>query len=136
MDEDGAPGIDRKQIERLIQKKPTRLRTEINILFLTLVVGAFLIPIFVEHMTVRLICIETGILLLSLKFAYFLRNEAKVNHFEFWTLASIEWRLNEIQKELREQNRLLSELLNRTGGEDREEREPQPTRSDDNTTAS
>ena len=135
MDRDGAPGIDRKQIEKLIRRKPTRLRTEINILFLTLVVGAFLIPIFVEHMTVRLICIETGILLLSLKFAYFLRNEAKVNHFEFWTLASIEWRLNEIQKELREQNRLLSELLKRTGAKDDEE-ELQPTRSNDNPTPS
>jgi len=42
-----------------------------------------------------------GVLLLSLKFAYHLHTEAKVNHAQFWILATMEDRLLNVISELR-----------------------------------
>ncbi|MCX7703926.1 MAG: hypothetical protein N2234_07525 [Planctomycetota bacterium] len=114
---------DRKDINvRLLDDKPSLLRTELNILFLLLVVSTFLVPLFVQDLTIRLLAIEVGILLVSLKFAYFLHNESKVIKAEFWTLASIEWRLSKISKDLQEQKETLQKLLttSSTGSDNKE----------------
>ena len=44
--------------------------------------------------------VEVGLVLLSIKIFMFLHNEAKVIHFQFWMLSSLEWRMNEIAKRL------------------------------------
>jgi hypothetical protein len=46
------------------------------------------------------IALEVGIFLLSLKIFLLLHNEVKVNHFQFWMLSSLEWRMNDISKRL------------------------------------
>ncbi|MFH1846809.1 MAG: hypothetical protein ABH869_04555 [Candidatus Omnitrophota bacterium] len=51
---------------------------------------------------IRLIMIEIGILLLSLKLVYFLEAHTMLNHFQFWILSSLEWRLDRIDKDLRQ----------------------------------
>ena len=50
----------------------------------------------------RFFMIEAGILLLSLKLVYFLESYMSLNHFQFWILSSLEWRLDKIDKMLRE----------------------------------
>ncbi len=60
----------------------------------TLVVAPFL-P---EHL--ELPAVEVGLALLSIKIFYLLRNEIKVNHFQFWMLSSLEWRINDISKKI------------------------------------
>ncbi len=46
--------------------------------------------------------IEMGMLFLSLKMIYMIHNQMKVNHFQFWILNSIEFRLNAIAKKIKE----------------------------------
>lgn len=46
--------------------------------------------------------IELGMLFLSLKMIYMIHNQMKVNHFQFWILNSIEFRLNAIAKKIKE----------------------------------
>jgi len=73
----------------------------INLVWIIAVVLIFIISIFVEN-TARLILIELGSLLVSIKVIYYFHNQAKINHFQFWILTSIEWRVNEIAKKLSE----------------------------------
>lgn len=51
----------------------------------------------IEH---KIESIEIGVLLLSIKLAIFLYNEAKVTHFQFWMLSSLEMRLNNLNKNM------------------------------------
>ena len=46
--------------------------------------------------------IELGMLLLSLKIIWMVHNQMKVNHFQFWILNSIEFRLNAVAKKLKD----------------------------------
>ncbi len=46
--------------------------------------------------------IEMGMLFLSLKIIWMVHNQMKVNHFQFWILNSIEFRLTAIAKKIKE----------------------------------
>lgn len=46
--------------------------------------------------------IEVGMLLVSFKIIWMVHNQMKVNHFQFWILNSIEFRLNAIAKKLKD----------------------------------
>ena len=48
-----------------------------------------------------LFSIELGILLVSIKIIWMIHKQIKVEHFQFWILNSIEFRLNDISKRLR-----------------------------------
>jgi len=47
-----------------------------------------------------LFSIEIGVLLVSVKIIWMMHQQAKVNHFEFWILNSIEFRLNDISNRI------------------------------------
>ena len=49
-----------------------------------------------------LVSLEIGVLLVSLKIIWMIHKQAKVEHFQFWILNSIEFRLNEISKQVHE----------------------------------
>ena len=88
-----------RQIVGQIGGKPTktsRFFTVAMIIFIILtLVAAPLLPSRWE-----LPAVELGIVLLSLKIFFFLQNEAKVTHFQFWMLSSLEWRLNNMARRL------------------------------------
>jgi hypothetical protein len=44
----------------------------------------------------RLLMIELATVTLSLKIIYLIHCQMRINHFQFWILSSIEWRINEI----------------------------------------
>ena len=48
--------------------------------------------------TWRLLMIELATVALSLKIMYLIHCLMRVNHFKFWVLSSIEWRINEVTK--------------------------------------
>jgi hypothetical protein len=48
-----------------------------------------------------LVSIELGVLLVSVKIIWMIHKQSKVEHFQFWILNSIEFRLNEITKTVR-----------------------------------
>ena len=88
-----------RQIVGRIGGKPTttsRVFTWLMIVFIvtTLIAAPFL------PKELELPAVEVGIVLISLKIFFFIRNEAKVTHFQFWMLSSLEWRMNDMAKRL------------------------------------
>ncbi len=49
--------------------------------------------------------LELGVLLISLKIIWMIYRQTKVDHFQFWILNSIEFRLNSLSKQVRELKR-------------------------------
>lgn len=49
----------------------------------------------------RLLMIEIATVALSVKIIYLIHAQMRAVHFEFWILSSLEWRINEIMKQLR-----------------------------------
>ena len=49
-----------------------------------------------------LFSLEIGVMLVSLKIIWMIHKQAKVEHFQFWILNAIEFRLNEISKKVNE----------------------------------
>jgi len=73
----------------------------INILFIAIVALSVIISVVVsDHW--RLIMIEVATVTLSIKIIYLIHSQMRAAHFEFWILSSLEWRINEIMKQLRE----------------------------------
>jgi hypothetical protein len=91
--------------------KPRLKGKLLNAVFVLGVVGAFTMSL-VTRGTSRMVFIDVGLLLLSLKLAYHLHTEAKVNHAQFWILATLEDRLLDVITELRS---LRKELLHLSG---------------------
>lgn len=50
------------------------------------------------HVLPPLISLEVGLLLISLKIIMLIQSMLKQNHFEFWILNTIEYRINELNK--------------------------------------
>ncbi len=55
-----------------------------------------------------MISIELGMVLVSLKILWMIRKQARVEHFQFWILHSIEFRLNSLAKNIREMDEKLN----------------------------
>ncbi|WP_320047767.1 hypothetical protein [uncultured Ilyobacter sp.] len=98
----------------------TRTHKILNAVFLTIVVVSFFMGGVLHYIPVTL-SLELGVLLVSLKIAWMIHEQQKVNHFQFWILNSLEIRLNSLQtgsrkihKEislLREENQRLRSTL-------------------------
>lgn len=79
----------------------------ITIIFTVAIVVLFLVDI-LRHLLgldiplPQLFSVQLGILLVSIKIIWMIHKQAKVEHFQFWILNSIEFRLNDIAKRLRE----------------------------------
>lgn len=50
----------------------------------------------------QMLSLEISLLLVSLKIIWMIHKQTKVEHFQFWILNSIEFRLNEVAKKLKE----------------------------------
>jgi len=87
--------------------KTTRRRDfVINMVFLVLVLVAFgfdltrsllhwEIPFLPQH-----ILLEVAVLLVSLKIIWMIHTQAKVSHFQFWVLSSIEFQINMLMRRM------------------------------------
>jgi hypothetical protein len=49
-----------------------------------------------------LVSLELAVLLVSVKIVWMIHKQSRVEHFQFWILNSIEFRLNEVSKHIRE----------------------------------
>ncbi len=77
----------------------------INIAFTILIAVLFTIDIMRHFLKIdiplpTLFSIEIGLLLVSVKIIWMIHKQMKVEHFQFWILNSIEYRINEISKKL------------------------------------
>ncbi len=78
----------------------------INVLFLTLLAGLLGMDLLGHFqpawkMLPSMVSLEAGVLLVSLKIIWMIHKQAKVEHFQFWILNTIEFRLNELAQRLR-----------------------------------
>lgn len=78
---------------------PRKKERIINVVFLILVALSFGMALIIQDP--RNLPLETAILLVSVKLIYVVTQNARLNHSQFWMLSSIEWRLNEITKDIR-----------------------------------
>jgi len=64
------------------------------------------------------VSLESGILLISLKLAWSINQNARINHYEFWILQTLDFKLNDLRHDLRRQRKKIDALeaeLNRIG---------------------
>jgi len=76
----------------------------INTVFIAAIVITIIIS-FIGGDKWRIVMIEVATVALSLKILYMMHCMMRVNHFKFWMLSSIEWRLNEVIKRLNNFNK-------------------------------
>ncbi len=94
---------ERENIRRIIGKlggAPSNKARLINVIFVVLVLAVFGMSI-VWGGRMRFFMMEVGILLLSIKLIFFLESHMRLNHFQFWILSSLEWRLDKIDRQIR-----------------------------------
>ena len=73
-----------------------KFRTKlINFSFIVVIVVAGVISIFSSE-NLRLLMIELTTVMLAAKIIYMIHVQTRVNHFKFWILSAIEWRINEM----------------------------------------
>lgn len=77
----------------------TSARTEklINLSFLVAVLSFFVLEV-TTHFLPPFVSLEIGLLFLSVKIIWMMSSAHKVNHFQFWILNSIEYKVNQIDK--------------------------------------
>ena len=75
---------------------PTFNTKFLNVLFIIVIGVSLVVSVVAEKW--RLFSIEIAMVALSLKIIYLIHCQMRVNHFKFWILSSIEWRLNEMMK--------------------------------------
>jgi len=70
-----------------------------NNIFLAVIIVSLIVSLFFPK--IRLLMIELATVAISIKILYMMHCQNKVNHFQFWMLSSLEWRINEVMKHLR-----------------------------------
>jgi hypothetical protein len=85
----------------------------INIVFILAMVVLFVLDLLrhafhIEVPLPQMFSIELAVLLVSIKIIWMIHRGTKVEHFQFWVLNSIEFRLNEVTRRLREIDKKLS----------------------------
>jgi len=72
----------------------------INGLFLFVILVFFILEL-TTHFLPAFVSIEVSILLVSIKIVWMIHSQHKFNHFQFWILNSLEFRVNEMNKRMR-----------------------------------
>jgi hypothetical protein len=87
----------------------SRAETIVNVLFIILVVGFFILEATL-HPFPTTVSVEIGLFLVSLKIVWMIHANQKFNHFLFWILNTVEYRLNTNAKTLEDLRVALEEL--------------------------
>ncbi|RKY81944.1 hypothetical protein DRQ07_02715 [candidate division KSB1 bacterium] len=88
-----------KQIVGQVGGQPTTFSKVFNVAMMVLILASLIAAPFLPK-DLELPAVEFGLVILSIKIFYLLHNEAKVIHFQFWMLSSLEWRMNDTAKRL------------------------------------
>lgn len=104
-----------RQLVGQIGGKQSELQDKIiNTVFILVLVALFSADILRHFFHIHLpfptlFSLEVGILLVSIKIIWMLHRQTKVEHFQFWILQSIEFRLNDLSKKIKKIEKILSE---------------------------
>ena len=72
----------------------------INAVFIAVIVVSIAISIFSGE-KLRILMIELATVTLSAKIIYLIHCQMRINHFQFWILSTLEWRINEIMSHVK-----------------------------------
>jgi hypothetical protein len=79
-----------------------KFRTKLaNVIFIIVVAASVAVSI-ISGEQWRLLMIEVAMVALSLKIIYLIHCMMRINHFKFWILSSIEWRINEMMVHIKQ----------------------------------
>jgi hypothetical protein len=79
-----------------------KFRTKlINVIFIIVIVASLAVSI-IGGERLRLLMIELATVTLSAKIIYMIHLQMRLNHFQFWILSSIEWRINEMMMHIKQ----------------------------------
>ena len=97
----------RDVVGRIGGARSARFDKVVNIIFISAIAGLFLIDLLrhIFHLQIPLpplFSLELGMLLVSIKIIWMIYKQMKVEHFQFWILNSIEFRLNDLSKQIRQ----------------------------------
>ncbi len=109
---------EREQIKAMLSriggKKYSKTDLIFNIIFLTTIVVFFAVEVTTQILPTY-VSLEVGILLVSIKIIWMIHSQHKFNHFEFWVLNSMEFRMNNVDKRVKQIEKRLTALT----GEDK-----------------
>ncbi len=104
---------EREQIKSMLGKiggkAYSKLDTIINIVFLLLISIFFLLEI-TTHWLPSFISLEISVLLVSIKIVWMIHSQQKFNHFQFWILNSIEYRMNQVSVKMKKVEKEISSI--------------------------
>jgi hypothetical protein len=95
---------ERERVKHVIEQIRGKQQTTFNrIINYTLIVSIVVLAIieFGFKLIPPILALEIGILLVSLKIIWMMYLQEKANHFQFWILNSLEIRLNEMSRRVR-----------------------------------
>ena len=107
---------EKEQIRQIVGaiggQQSVRHERLVNVGFIAGIIALFALDLVrhVFHWNVplpALFSIEIGILLVSIKIIWMIHKQAKVEHFQFWILSSIEFRVNWLAKRIGELEELI-----------------------------
>jgi hypothetical protein len=96
----------RKLVSQIGGKASLKRDRTLNALFILAIVTLLILD-FMRHLMgfsvplPPLFSIELGVLLVSIKIIWMIHRSMKVEHFQFWILNSIEFRLNDISRRMK-----------------------------------
>ncbi|MFW5711783.1 MAG: hypothetical protein ACOCXF_03390 [bacterium] len=102
---------EREQIKSMLGKiggkKYSKTDKFINIFFVVLII-AFIIVEVTTHFLPPYISLEVSVLLVSIKIIWMIHSQHKFNHFQFWILNSLEFRMNNMYNRIKKIERLVA----------------------------
>jgi hypothetical protein len=103
---------ERDQIKNMLGRiggeKYSKKDMIINVIFLTIILLVFILEL-TTHFLPTYMSIEVSILLVSIKIVWMIYSQHKFNHFLFWILNSLEFRMNNIYSRIKKIERMLDQ---------------------------
>ncbi len=103
---------ERDQIKNMLGRiggeKYSKTDMIINIVFLSAIIALFTLEL-TTHFLPTFISIEVSVLLVSVKIVWMIHSQHKFNHFQFWVLNSLEFRMNNMYSRLKKIERMLAQ---------------------------
>ena len=109
---------EKEQIRQIVGQvggKPTRMGRIVTVLMIVLIIATLIAAPFLPK-KFELPAVEIGLAFLSFKIFFLLKNEAKVTHFQFWMLSSLEWRMNDMSKRLTKMDENMKKIVEKRSG--------------------
>ncbi len=99
---------ERERLKKVIGQiggvRQSKRDSVINGIFFAIVILLLIHDLTLQWYT-QLLSLEIGLFLVSFKIIFMIHQNAKVNHFQFWILNAIEFRLNSLEREFRKSAR-------------------------------